>query len=136
MKTANPGYGFQTGETIKHLLVMVDLKLYSKYERTLQSFIQTGKIFSEDIGMQFRIDKCKKGKIVKADGTELPNEYKQKKQNEEKCKMREQAEKSVNHVLKECSKFARKEHKRQHDWFETKIHWEICRKYGIEVKEK
>ena len=81
MKTVNPGYEFQTGETINHLLLLVDLKLYSKCERALHSFIQTGKIFSEDIAMQFGIDKCntfvmKKGKIVKANGTELPNEYK------------------------------------------------------------
>ena len=45
------------------------------------------------------------------------------------------AEETVNHVLSECSKLAQREYKR-HDWFGTKIHWEICRKYGIEVKEK
>ena len=28
------------------------------------------------------------------------------------------------------------EYKRQHNWFETKIPWEICRKFGIEKKEK
>ena len=43
---------------------------------------------------------------------------------------------SVNRVLSECSKLAQKEYKRRHDWFGTKIHWEICRKYAIEVKEK
>ena len=37
------------------------------------------RIFSEDIGMQFGIEKCailviKKGKIVKSDGIELPND--------------------------------------------------------------
>ena len=46
------------------------------------------------------------------------------------------AEDSVNHVLIKCSKLAQKEYKRRHDWFRMKIHWEICRKYGIEVKEK
>ena len=39
-------------------------------------------------------------------------------------------------MLSECSKLAQKEYKRRHDWFGTKIHWKICRKYGIEVKEK
>ena len=53
-----------------------------------------------------------------------------------KCRMLGKAEESVNHVLSECSKLAQKEYKRRHDWFGTKIHWEICRKYGIEVKEK
>ena len=46
------------------------------------------------------------------------------------------AEKSVNHLLSECSKLAQKEYKRRHDWLGTKIHWKICRKYGTEVKEK
>ena len=40
------------------------------------------------------------------------------------------AEESVNHVSSECSKLAQKEYKRRHDWFGTKIHWEICKKYG------
>ena len=37
---------------------MDDLKLYSKSEKALDSLIQTVRIFSEDIGMQFGIDKC------------------------------------------------------------------------------
>ena len=37
---------------------MDDLKLYSKSERTLDSLIQTVRIFNKDIGMQFGIDKC------------------------------------------------------------------------------
>ena len=52
---------------------MNDLKLYSKSEKALDSLIQTIRIFSEDIGMQFGIDKCamlvvKRGKTVKSDG--------------------------------------------------------------------
>ena len=46
------------------------------------------------------------------------------------------AEENVNDVLSECSKLAQKEYKRRHDWFGTKIHWELCRKYGIKVKKK
>ena len=58
---------------------MDDLKLYSKSEKTLDSRIPTLRIFSEHIGMQFRIDKCamlvmKKGKIVKSDGIQLLND--------------------------------------------------------------
>ena len=58
---------------------MDDLKLYSKSKRALDSLIQTVQIFSKDIGMQLGIDKSailvmKKGKIVKSDGIELPNE--------------------------------------------------------------
>ena len=64
---------------INHLLFMDDLKFYSTSKRALDSLIQAVRIFSQDIGMQFWIDKCamlvmKKGKILKSDGTELPNE--------------------------------------------------------------
>ena len=59
-----------------------------------------------------------------------------KTQENSKCRICGKPEESVNNVLSECSKSAQKEHKRRHDWFGTKIHWEICKKYGIEVKEK
>ena len=64
---------FEMEDTINHLLFMNDLKLYSKSEKALDSLIQTIRIFSEDIGMQFGIDKCamlvvKRGKTVKSDG--------------------------------------------------------------------
>ena len=64
------------------------------------------------------------------------NNIKPKNQENSKCRMCGKAEESVNHVLSECSKLAQKEYKRQHDWFGTKMHWEIFRKYGIEMKEK
>ena len=53
--------------------------MYSKSEKALDSLIQTVTIFSKDIGMQFGIDKCamlvmKKGRIVKSDGIQLPND--------------------------------------------------------------
>ena len=79
LRIANPGYEFRTGETTNHLLFMDDLTLYLKSERALDSHNQTVRIFSENTGMPFRIDKSailvmKKGKIVKSDGTELPND--------------------------------------------------------------
>ena len=45
------------------------------------------------------------------------------------------AEDSVNHALSEWRNLAQKKYKRRYDWFWTKINWEICKKYGIEVKE-
>ena len=79
LRAANSGYEFRTGETINHLLFMDHLKLYSKSEKALDSLIQTARIFSEDIGMQFGIDNCvmlvmKKGEIVKSDGIQLPSD--------------------------------------------------------------
>ena len=57
---------------------MDDLKLYSRRERGLDSLVQIVHVFSEDIGMEFDIEKCamlaiEKGKIVKWVGIELPN---------------------------------------------------------------
>ena len=52
--------------------------MYSRSEKGLDSLVQTVCIFSEDIGMEFGIEKCamlvmEKGKIVKSVGIELPN---------------------------------------------------------------
>ena len=54
-----------------------------------------------------------------------------KTQENSKHRMCGKAEESVNQVLSNCSKLAQKEYKRRHDWFGTKIHWELCRNYGI-----
>ena len=37
---------------------MDDLKLYSQSEKGLDSLAQTVRVFSEDIGMEFGIEKC------------------------------------------------------------------------------
>ena len=67
----------------------------------------------------------------------LKKQLKPKKtQENSKCRICGKAEKKASHVLSECSKLAQKEYKRRHDWFGTKIHLKICRKYGIKVKEK
>ena len=57
---------------------MDDLKLYSRSKKGLDSLVQTVHVFSEDIGMQFGIEKCAmllmgKRKIVKSVGIEFPD---------------------------------------------------------------
>ena len=57
---------------------MFDFKLYSRSEKGLNSLVQAFRAFSEDIGIEFGIEKCsmlvmEKGKIVKSVGIELPN---------------------------------------------------------------
>ena len=52
---------------------MDDLKLCSRSEKGLDSLVQTVHVFSEDIGMEFGIEKCamlvmEKRKIVKSVG--------------------------------------------------------------------
>ena len=52
--------------------------MYSRSEKGLHSLVQTVRVFSKDIGMEFGIEKCamlvmEKGKIVKSVGIELPD---------------------------------------------------------------
>ena len=48
--------------------------------------------------------------------------------------MYRKAEKSVKHVLSKCNELVQKEFKIGYNSFVTKIHWEICRKYGVVVR--
>ena len=79
LRKAKATYEFpESKEKISHLLFMDDLKLYSRSEKGLDSLVQTVRVFSEDIGMKFGIEKCatlvmEKGKIVKSVGIGLPD---------------------------------------------------------------
>ena len=57
-------------------------------------------------------------------------------QEESKCRMCGRADETINHLLSECSKMAQKECKRRHDWMGERIHWDVCKKNKIQVKEK
>ena len=59
-----------------------------------------------------------------------------KTQEDSKCRMCFKADESINHLLSECSKMAQKEYKRRHDWIGRKIHWEVCKKYGLHTKDR
>ena len=75
LRKAKATYEFSESK-INHLIFLDDLKLYSRSEKGLDSLVQTVRVFSEDIGMEFGIQKCtmlvmEKGKIVKL--IELPD---------------------------------------------------------------
>ena len=80
LRKAAPGYEFASSKVkINHLLYMDDLKLYGKTQKDLESLIQTVRIYSSDIGMEFGLEKCaslimKRGKIVESDGITLPDD--------------------------------------------------------------
>ena len=68
----------ESKEKINHLLFMDDLELYNRSEKGLDSLVQTVRVFSEDIRMEFGIEKramlvTEKRKIVKSVGIELPD---------------------------------------------------------------
>ena len=76
LRKAKAAYEFSgSKEKINHLLFMDNLKFYSRSEKELDSLVQTIRVFSKDIGMEFGIEKCailvrEKGKIVKSVGIE------------------------------------------------------------------
>ena len=68
-------------EKNNHLMYMDDIKLFAKNEKELETLIHTVRIYSQDIGMEFGIEKCallviKSGKRHLTDGIELPNKDK------------------------------------------------------------
>ena len=57
---------------------MDDIKLFAKNEKELETLIHAVKIYRQDIGMEFGLEKCamlvmKSGKRHMTDGMELPN---------------------------------------------------------------
>ena len=62
----NAGYGYQLmGKSIIHLFYMDDLKLFARNDSELTGLLDTVKHFSDDIGMQFGLDKCAKATFQK-----------------------------------------------------------------------
>ena len=71
-KLNNTGYGYKIYDnTINHLFYMDDLKLFAKNDQQLQGLINIVKQFSDDIRMEFGLNKCAKatffrGTLMKA----------------------------------------------------------------------
>jgi hypothetical protein len=73
--------GYSLGNSkprVNHLLFMDDLKLYAKNQSELDSLVQSVRLFSDDIKMEFGISKCahlqiEHGKVTKSEGIRLPN---------------------------------------------------------------
>ena len=77
----NTGKGYQLekqGIVINHLMFMDDIKIYGKNTKEIDSLVQTIRIITEDMRMEFGIDKCavvniNKGKIIQTEGIKLPD---------------------------------------------------------------
>ena len=68
-------------EKINHLMYMDDIKIFAKNEKELETLIHAVRVYSQDIGIKFGIEKCamlvmKSGKRHMTDGMELPNNNK------------------------------------------------------------
>ncbi len=78
LRKIKPGYHTRHKNKINHLLYMDDLKLYGKSKNEIETLIHTVRIYSDDIGMEFGLDKCatitlKRGKLHQDGSIELPN---------------------------------------------------------------
>ena len=80
MNTSNIGYRInRQGDFILHLLFMVDLKVFAANNNQVASMMKIVNKFGDNIGMSFRIDKCKKltiqrGKIVHMENIRIDDE--------------------------------------------------------------
>ena len=53
-----------------------------------------------------------------------------------KCRLCGDKDKSINHIISECSKLAQKEYKSRYDWVGKAIHREMCKKFKFDHMNK
>ena len=79
LRKCTAGYRLsKSQEKINHLMYVDDIKLFAKNEKVLEALIHTVRIYSQDIGMEFDLEKCamlvmKSGKRHWMDRMELLN---------------------------------------------------------------
>ena len=79
LRKCTAGYKLsRSQEKINHLTYMDDIKLFAKNEKELETLIHAVRIYSQDMGMEFGIEKCamlvmKSVKRHMTDGMEQPN---------------------------------------------------------------
>ena len=82
LRKCTAGYKLRKSqEKINHLMYIDDIKLFATKEKELETLIHAVRIYSQDIGMGFRVGKCamlvmKNGKRHLMDWMELPNQDK------------------------------------------------------------
>ena len=80
LRKCTAGYELsKSQEKINHLMYIDDIKHFAKNKKELESLIQTVRIYSQDIGMEFGKEICamlvtKSGKRQLTEGVELPNQ--------------------------------------------------------------
>ena len=51
------------------------------------------------------------------------------------CRLCGRKGESVQHLVSACEKLAHREYKRRHDNVAKKVHWDLCKKNGLECTE-
>ena len=78
LRKVDAGYRFnRSREKVNHILFMDDLKFYGRSKEELEMLVEMVKLFSDDLGMKFGLEKCgvlvvEKGVKKKCEGMELP----------------------------------------------------------------
>ena len=54
----------------------------------------------------------------------------------DKCRLCGKNVESITHIVSACSMLAQRDYKRRHDKVCLNLHWNLCKKYGINVAEK
>ena len=49
-------------------------------------------------------------------------------QQNSKCRLHDDIDETINHIISECRKLTQKEYKTRYDWVGKVIHWEMCKK--------
>ena len=57
-------------------------------------------------------------------------------QENSKCRLCGDRDETINHIISECSKLAKKEYKAGHKWVGKVVHWERCRKFQFDQTNK
>ena len=52
------------------------------------------------------------------------------------CRLRGDSTETVRHIICGCKKLAQREYRKRHDKVALQVHWEICKKNGIECTDK
>ena len=53
-------------------------------------------------------------------------------QQNSKCRLCDDRDETINHIISECSKLAQREYKARHDLVGKVIHWEMCKKFKFD----
>ena len=59
-----------------------------------------------------------------------------KTQQKSKSRLCGERDKTINHIIRECSKLAQKQYETRHDWVGKVIHWELCKKFKFDHTNK
>ena len=59
-----------------------------------------------------------------------------KTQQNSKCKLCSDRDETINRIIRECRKLAKKEYKLRHDWVGKVIHWDMCNKFKFDHSNK